>query len=85
MRHQCMAETPNTPKQEIKLFYCYAHEDKALRDELQVNLAGLRRQYRLTNWYDREILPGEKWKEAIDTPLYRRCYPTTHQPALRRL
>ncbi len=29
-----MAETPNTPGQEIKLFYCYAHEDKALRDEL---------------------------------------------------
>jgi len=38
-----MQETPGTPKPEIKLFYCYAHEDKALRDELQVNLSGLKR------------------------------------------
>jgi len=64
-----MSETSDTPRQEIKLFYCYAHEDKALRDELQVNLAGLRRQYQLTNWYDREILPGEKWEETIDKHL----------------
>jgi len=56
-------------RQEIKLFYCYAHEDKTLRDELQVSLAGLRRQYQLANWYDREILPGEKWEEAIDKHL----------------
>jgi serine/threonine protein phosphatase PrpC len=64
-----MPDTPGIPKQEIKLFYCYAHEDKALRDELQVNLSGLRRQYQLTNWYDREILPGEKWEEIIDKNL----------------
>src|SRR5947209_7283711 len=64
-----MPETPGTPKQVIKLFYCYAHEDRALRDELQINLSGLRRQYQLTNWYDREILPGEQWEEAIDTHL----------------
>jgi tetratricopeptide (TPR) repeat protein len=64
-----MAETPGTSEQEIKLFYCYAREDEALRDELHVNLAGLRRQYRLTNWHDRKILPGEKWEEAIDRHL----------------
>src|SRR6266566_736262 len=69
MRHERMPDTPSIPKQEIKLFYCYAHEDKALRDELQVNLSGLRRQYQLTNWYDREILPGEKWEEVIDKNL----------------
>ena len=64
-----MAEPSGALRQEIKLFYCYAHEDKALHDELQVNLAGLRRQYQLTNWYDREILPGEKWEETIDKHL----------------
>ncbi len=66
---QTSSLTPDTPKQEIKLFYCYAHEDKALRDELQVHLSGLRRQYQLTNWYDREILPGEEWEKAINKHL----------------
>src|SRR2546421_6596861 len=65
MRYRRMPETPNTSKQETKLLYCYAHEDKALRNELQVHLGGLRRQYKLTNWYDRDILPGEEWEEAI--------------------
>jgi hypothetical protein len=64
-----MPETSGTTKQEIKLFYCYAHEDEALRDELHVNLAGLRRQYRLTSWHDRKIMPGEQWEEAIDKHL----------------
>ena len=66
IRHAAMAESS---RQEIKLFYCYAHEDKALRDELQIHLSGLRRQYQLTNWHDREILPGENWEQVIDTNL----------------
>lgn len=36
-----------TLKQEIKLFYCYAREDKALRDELEKHLSNLKRQYHL--------------------------------------
>jgi len=59
----------DTLRKEIKLFYCYAHEDKALRDELEIHLSGLKRQYRLTNWYDRQILPGEDWEQAIDKNL----------------
>jgi len=56
-------------KQEIKLFYCYARQDKALRDKLEVHLSGLKRQYRMTTWHDREILAGEDWEKAIDTHL----------------
>ncbi|SRR5712692_2694539 len=59
----------DTPKQEIKLFYCYAREDKPLRDELEKHLSWLKRRYQLTNWHDREILPGEEWEKAIDTHL----------------
>jgi tetratricopeptide (TPR) repeat protein len=59
----------STSKQEIKLFYCYAREDKPLRDELEKHLAWLKRRYQLTNWHDREILPGEEWEQAIDTHL----------------
>lgn len=56
-------------KKEIKLFYCYAREDKLLRDELEKHLSWLKRQYELNNWHDREILPGEEWEEAIDSHL----------------
>ena len=60
---------PDFPKQEIKLFYCYAREDKPLRDELEKHLAWLKRRYQLKNWHDREILPGEEWEQAIDMHL----------------
>jgi len=59
----------DTPRQEIKLFYCYAREDKSLRDELEKHLSWLKRRYQLTNWHDREILPGEEWEKAIDKHL----------------
>src|SRR5438874_12892341 len=59
----------DTPRQKIKLFYCYAHEDKTLRDELEKHLSWLKLRYQLTNWHDREILPGEEWEQAIDTHL----------------
>src|SRR5260370_5690746 len=59
----------DTSKQEIKLFYCYAHKDKPIRDELEKHLSWLKRRYQLTNWHDREILPGEEWEKAIDTHL----------------
>src|SRR6266550_9148932 len=53
----------------LKLFYCYAHEDKALRDELDNHLSLLKRQQQITSWYDREILPGVNWEKVIDTQL----------------
>src|SRR5260221_254213 len=59
----------DTSKQEIKLFYCYAHEDKPIRDELEKHLSWLRRRYQLINWHDREIMPGEEWEQAIDMHL----------------
>src|SRR5437588_3223438 len=60
---------PETSKQEIKLFYCYAREDKALRDELEKHLSSLKRLYSLRNWHDREILPGAEWEHAINNNL----------------
>jgi len=60
---------PDTSKQEIKLFYCYAREDKTLRDELEKHLGVLKRLYALRNWHDREILPGQEWEQVIETSL----------------
>lgn len=49
----------------IKIFYCYAHEDRALRDELEKHLGALKRSGRITTWYDREIAPGDEWENKI--------------------
>ncbi len=53
----------------LKLFYCYAREDKALRNELDVHLSSLKRQNLLTSWYDGELSPGSEWEKEIDTQL----------------
>ncbi|HEY0755275.1 MAG TPA: TIR domain-containing protein [Ktedonobacteraceae bacterium] len=60
---------PEVAKPEIKLFYCYAREDKELRDELEKHLSGLKRQYGLRNWHDREIRAGDDWQQAINQQL----------------
>ena len=36
-----------TENTSLKLFYCYAREDKTLRDELEIHLSGLKRHYKL--------------------------------------
>jgi tetratricopeptide (TPR) repeat protein len=53
----------------LKLFYCYAREDKALRDELDIHLSSLKRQNLVTSWYDGEIGPGTEWEKEIDKQL----------------
>ncbi len=62
-----MSEPAKNP---LKLFYCYAHEDKDLRDTLDRHLAILKRQNLLEIfWYDREISPGMEWEHEIDKHL----------------
>ena len=53
----------------IKIFYCYAHEDKAFRDDLEKHLSPLKRLGHIAEWYDREILPGGEWRHKIDAHL----------------
>src|SRR5450755_1149141 len=53
----------------LRLFYCYAREDKALRDELDIHLSSLKRQNLVTSWYDGEIGPGTEWEKEIDIQL----------------
>lgn len=53
----------------LKIFYCYARKDKALRDELENHLEPLRRSGQVITWHDREIQPGMEWKREIDTHL----------------
>lgn len=53
----------------IEIFFSYAHEDEALRDELTKHLAALRRQGVIKQWHDREIIAGTEWSGAIDKHL----------------
>jgi hypothetical protein len=52
-----------------RLFFSYSHKDEDLRNELAVQLALLRRQGILSDWHDRQILPGHDWKEVLDANL----------------
>ena len=61
--------TISKPKKAVKLFYCYAREDKALRDQLDKHLSSLKRKGQIITWYDREISPGVEWEREIDTHL----------------
>ncbi len=53
----------------VTLFYSYAHEDEALRDELQGHLKILERRGLLAPWHDRRINAGEDWAQRIDENL----------------
>jgi TIR domain len=58
----------NTQSQEaISIFYCYAYEDRKLRDELAKHLSNLRWQGLITEWHNFDISPGqEKGKEIAE-------------------
>jgi hypothetical protein len=55
--------------QPLEIFYCYAREDHALRNELDQHLTTLIRTGPVKAWYDGEIVPGVSWEEEIETHL----------------
>lgn len=56
-------------KQGFSLFYSYAHEDAALRDELAKHLRAMERRRVISSWHDREISAGAEWHGEIDRHL----------------
>lgn len=64
-----------TGQNSLKLFYCYAHEGKALRDALDSHLISLKRQKLIEIWYDGKISAGAEWEKEIN-PLVQ-MNPTT--------
>ena len=54
----------------IKIFYCYAREDKDLRDELEMHLSNMKHQNQIVTWCNREIHAGTEWEREIDMHLY---------------
>jgi hypothetical protein len=51
---------------QINLFYSYAHNDEALRNELDKHLSILQRRGIIAEWYDRNISAGTEWVNQID-------------------
>ncbi len=50
----------------IKLFYCYALQDRKLRDQLETHLMVLKRLRQITLQLNREIVAGTDWKHVQD-------------------
>ncbi|SRR6266516_330031 len=53
----------------MEVFFCYAHEDRKLRDTLAKHFGALRRSGQIAMWHDYEILPGAEWMSQIDKHL----------------
>lgn len=53
----------------ITLFFSYAHRDEELRDELEINLATLKRQGVIDTWHDRRIVAGENLDHVTSAQL----------------
>ncbi len=49
----------------LKIFFCYAHADRDLRNRLHEHLEMLEREGLVTPWYDGRIAPGSEWSETI--------------------
>ncbi|MCI0523651.1 MAG: toll/interleukin-1 receptor domain-containing protein, partial [Acidobacteria bacterium] len=54
------------PNDSISIFISYSHRDDELREELDTQLSGLRRQGVISVWHDRWILAGKEWAREID-------------------
>lgn len=52
-----------------RLFYSYSHKDEDLRNELEEQLALLKRQGFISGWHDRRIVPGQEWAATINENL----------------
>jgi hypothetical protein len=57
---------PSGAPKPVEIFFSYAQQDQALRDELDKHLVLLERQGIVRSWHDRKIGAGEDWRAAID-------------------
>ena len=60
---------PGVGKGPLRLFLSYAHEDRNILEELRKHLAPLRHEQVVTDWYDRELVPGQSWNHRIQEQL----------------
>src|SRR6478736_6633098 len=84
----------------VEIFFSYAHEDENLMNDVRRQLVIHERNGRILKWHDRQIPPGNEWRNEIDWRLKeaqiillfvsphfiesRYCYETEGKAALRR-
>jgi hypothetical protein len=49
----------------MKGFISYSHRDETMRERFHTHLAMLRREGRISTWYDRDILAGDRFGDVI--------------------
>lgn len=49
----------------LNIFLSYAHEDEAMKTQLDKNLIMLKKSDKVNIWQDRQIMAGSEWDEAI--------------------
>ena len=49
----------------LKIFVTYAHKNTEEKEELITHLAVMKQEGLISIWHDNEILPGDKWRDAI--------------------
>ena len=49
----------------LKVFITYAHKNTGAKDTLITYLAVMKQNGVIKVWHDNEILPGDKWRDAI--------------------
>lgn len=54
---------------QVKIFFCYAHEDEFLLNKLKTHLKPLQRQGLIDIWHDRNINAGLEWESEINKHL----------------
>lgn len=53
----------------LNIFLSYAHEDEAMKIQLDKNLIMLKRSEKINVWQDRKIMAGTEWDESISKEL----------------
>lgn len=53
----------------LRIFYIYAHQDKAFLEEIEKHLRLLIRNGHIITWHNRNIVPGTEWEDDLDLQL----------------
>ena len=56
-------------KNKLKIFMSYAHEDEAMKTELDKALVALKRNEKIDVWQDHQLLAGQEWDKGIKDEL----------------
>jgi hypothetical protein len=57
------------PEKKLQIFMSYAHEDEAMKTELDKALVVLKRNDKIEVWQDRQLLAGQEWDKTIKDEL----------------